>query len=79
MKSGSYGHLTWEWGAGIRSYMHPLLFAAPLRVPLRLLPFQGMIRDNQCMRACSCCNLWISIQNDVKIHAATPSEAIVHQ
>lgn len=25
-----YGHLTWEWAAGLRSYAHPLLFAAPL-------------------------------------------------
>jgi phosphatidylinositol glycan class B len=24
-----YGHLTWEWAAGIRSYVHPLLFALP--------------------------------------------------
>ena len=24
-----YGHLTWEWAAGLRSYAHPLLFAAP--------------------------------------------------
>ncbi len=30
-----YGHLTWEWGAGIRSYLHPLLFAAPLQVRCR--------------------------------------------
>lgn len=22
-----YGHLTWEWAAGLRSYVHPLLFA----------------------------------------------------
>jgi phosphatidylinositol glycan class B len=22
-----YGHLTWEWHQGIRSYVHPLLFA----------------------------------------------------
>ncbi len=22
-----YGHLTWEWAAGLRSYAHPLLFA----------------------------------------------------
>lgn len=22
-----YGHLTWEWKRGIRSYLHPLLFA----------------------------------------------------
>lgn len=22
----SYGHLTWEWAAGLRSYLHPLLF-----------------------------------------------------
>lgn len=28
----SYGHLTWEWAAGIRSYVHPLLFAALYRV-----------------------------------------------
>ena len=25
----TYGHLTWEWAAGLRSYAHPLLFAAP--------------------------------------------------
>ncbi|XP_008467108.2 mannosyltransferase APTG1 isoform X1 [Cucumis melo] len=24
---GRYGHLTWEWKRGIRSYLHPLLFA----------------------------------------------------
>jgi hypothetical protein len=23
-----YGHLTWEWQQGLRSYLHPLLFAA---------------------------------------------------
>lgn len=23
-----YGHLTWEWDRGIRSYVHPLIFAA---------------------------------------------------
>lgn len=23
----SYGHLTWEWAAGLRSYLHPLLYA----------------------------------------------------
>ncbi|KAI8109069.1 hypothetical protein M9435_005485 [Picochlorum sp. BPE23] len=23
-----YGHLTWEWGAGLRSYVHPLLYGA---------------------------------------------------
>lgn len=28
----SYGHLTWEWAAGLRSYAHPLLFAAPYAV-----------------------------------------------
>ena len=22
-----YGHLTWEWAAGIRSYLHPSLYA----------------------------------------------------
>ncbi|XP_049932426.1 mannosyltransferase APTG1 isoform X2 [Nymphaea colorata] len=22
-----YGHMTWEWSAGIRSYLHPLIFA----------------------------------------------------
>lgn len=22
-----YGHLTWEWKKGIRSYLHPMLFA----------------------------------------------------
>ena len=22
-----YGHLTWEWAEGLRSYLHPLLFA----------------------------------------------------
>ena len=32
MHGRRYGHLTWEWGAGIRSYVHPLLFAAPLQV-----------------------------------------------
>lgn len=23
-----YGHLTWEWGAGLRSYVHPLLYGS---------------------------------------------------
>ncbi|CAN1179055.1 Mannosyltransferase APTG1 [Linum perenne] len=27
-----YGHLTWEWKKGIRSYLHPLLFAAFYKV-----------------------------------------------
>lgn len=27
-----YGHLTWEWKKGIRSYLHPLLFAALYKV-----------------------------------------------
>lgn len=27
-----FGHLTWEWGAGVRSYLHPLLFVGPLKV-----------------------------------------------
>lgn len=22
-----YGHLTWEWKKGIRSYLHPMVFA----------------------------------------------------
>lgn len=24
-----YGHVTWEWTAGLRSYIHPLLFTPP--------------------------------------------------
>ncbi|EPS61240.1 hypothetical protein M569_13558, partial [Genlisea aurea] len=27
-----YGHLTWEWTEGLRSYLHPLLFAALYKV-----------------------------------------------
>ncbi|KAL2611148.1 hypothetical protein R1flu_022840 [Riccia fluitans] len=27
-----YGHLTWEWDKGIRSYVHPLIFAALYKV-----------------------------------------------
>lgn len=27
-----YGHLTWEWKKGIRSYLHPLLFAVLYKV-----------------------------------------------
>lgn len=27
-----YGHLTWEWKKGIRSYLHPLLFALLYKV-----------------------------------------------
>ncbi|KAG6541769.1 hypothetical protein Mapa_016781 [Marchantia paleacea] len=27
-----YGHLTWEWDRGIRSYVHPLIFAALYKV-----------------------------------------------
>ncbi|PRW18326.1 GPI mannosyltransferase 3 [Chlorella sorokiniana] len=41
-----YGHLTWEWAAGLRSYAHPLLFAAPyalLRV-LRLDSAWALVR-----------------------------------
>lgn len=24
-----YGHLTWEWTAGLRSILHPLIYAIP--------------------------------------------------
>lgn len=27
-----YGHLTWEWKKGIRTYLHPVLFAALYKV-----------------------------------------------
>ncbi|XP_073018353.1 LOW QUALITY PROTEIN: mannosyltransferase APTG1-like [Primulina eburnea] len=27
-----YGHLTWEWRKGLRSYLHPLLFAAIYKI-----------------------------------------------
>ncbi|KAF3961618.1 hypothetical protein CMV_013780 [Castanea mollissima] len=27
-----YGHLTWEWKKGIRSYLHPVLFAVLYKV-----------------------------------------------
>ncbi|KAJ9540669.1 hypothetical protein OSB04_027175 [Centaurea solstitialis] len=27
-----YGHLTWEWAKGIRSYLHPMIFAALYKV-----------------------------------------------
>ena len=33
-----YGHLTWEWEKGIRSYLHPMLFA----VLYRVLAFLGL-------------------------------------
>ncbi|KZV18039.1 GPI mannosyltransferase 3-like [Dorcoceras hygrometricum] len=33
-----YGHLTWEWRKGLRSYLHPLLFAALYKV----LAFLGL-------------------------------------
>ena len=33
-----YGHLTWEWAAGLRSYAHPLLFA----LPFQLLAWMGL-------------------------------------
>ncbi|KAF8642889.1 hypothetical protein HU200_067034 [Digitaria exilis] len=33
-----YGHLTWEWKRGLRSYLHPLIFAALYKIlaPLHL-------------------------------------------
>lgn len=31
-----YGHLTWEWAEGIRSYLHPLLIAGVYRALLWL-------------------------------------------
>ncbi|KAL5988042.1 Mannosyltransferase aptg1 [Asimina triloba] len=33
-----YGHLTWEWKKGIRSYLHPLIFA----LLYKILAFCGM-------------------------------------
>ncbi|CAA2957130.1 GPI mannosyltransferase 3 [Olea europaea subsp. europaea] len=30
--SFGYGHLTWEWKKGIRTYLHPMLFATLYRV-----------------------------------------------
>ncbi|KAG6421217.1 hypothetical protein SASPL_117767 [Salvia splendens] len=30
--SFGYGHLTWEWEKGIRSYLHPLIFAALYKI-----------------------------------------------
>ena len=30
--AGRYGHLTWEWAAGIRGFSHPLLFAVVYKV-----------------------------------------------
>ena len=27
-----YGHLTWEWKKGIRSYLHPMVFASLYKV-----------------------------------------------
>lgn len=27
-----YGHLTWEWAAGLRGYTHPLIFALPYQI-----------------------------------------------
>lgn len=29
---GSYGHLTWEWKKGVRSYLHPMVFALLYKV-----------------------------------------------
>jgi hypothetical protein len=31
-ENGRYGHLTWEWEMGIRSYLHPMLFALLYKV-----------------------------------------------
>lgn len=31
-ENGRYGHLTWEWKKGIRSYLHPVLFAVLYKV-----------------------------------------------
>jgi len=31
-----YGHKTWEWAAGLRGYLHPLLFAALYKVQFSL-------------------------------------------
>lgn len=31
-----YGHLTWEWTTGLRSYLHPLIFAALYKVLVML-------------------------------------------
>jgi len=31
-----YGHKTWEWAAGLRGYLHPLLFAALYKVHFSL-------------------------------------------
>ena len=42
-----YGHLTWEWAAGLRSYLHPSLYAllyfvlAALRVDAPILIAKG--------------------------------------
>jgi phosphatidylinositol glycan class B len=27
-----YGHLTWEWSEGLRSYLHPLIFAVLYKI-----------------------------------------------
>ena len=27
-----YGHLTWEWQRGLRSHVHPLIFAALYKI-----------------------------------------------
>jgi hypothetical protein len=31
-ENGRYGHLTWEWEKGIRSYLHPMLFVVLYKV-----------------------------------------------
>ncbi len=32
----SYGHLTWEWAAGVRGYAHPAIFAALYKVGMQI-------------------------------------------
>ena len=51
-----YGHLTWEWTQGLRSYVHPLMFAWVFQV-LKYLqadsPFLLMIGTNEIKPVCA--------------------------
>lgn len=33
-----YGHLTWEWVAGLRSYLHPMVYATVYKVIVGIVP-----------------------------------------
>ncbi|XP_042066073.1 mannosyltransferase APTG1-like [Salvia splendens] len=61
--SFGYGHLTWEWEKGIRSYLHPLIFAALYKVLAFLhLDFHWfMIRSPRLLQSifASFCDLYV--------------------